>query len=63
MKPEFEYPAFVCTTPREWIARCRTMAEEAAHLALSATGEERAAYLHLAKEWSDLADELEATNR
>jgi hypothetical protein len=63
MKPEFDYPAFVCTTPDEWLARCRTMAEEAAHLASAATGEEKAAYLNLAKEWSALADELEAANR
>ena len=41
------------------ITTCREMAVEAERLAASAAPEKRAKYLDLARQWSELADEME----
>ena len=45
--------------PSAPITTCREMAVEAEKLAASASPEKRAKYLDLARQWSELADEME----
>ena len=46
-------------TPSAPITTCREMAVEAAKMAVDASPEKRAKYLDLARQWSELADEME----
>ena len=45
--------------PSAPIATCREMAVEAEKMAAGASPEKRAKYLDLARQWSELADEME----
>ena len=59
MVPEFEVGGVVNLSREERIAKCREMANEAERLAAGKSSEVRASYLDLAKQWSDLANEME----
>ena len=57
---EFSSAEFLGSTPQERVAKCRAFAAEAECLARAANGDTRDGYLDLAKEWIELADEIEA---
>lgn len=61
MEPHFKAEEFLTLSPRERVGWCRRMALEAENLAAGASGELRAAYADLAKQWSLLADEIART--
>ena len=59
MVAEFDAEGFINLSRDERIAKCRQMATEAERLAAGKRSEMRASYLDLAKQWSDLANEME----
>jgi hypothetical protein len=60
MLPDFDGAVFMNLSRDERIAKCRQMATEANQLATGKSAEMRASYLDLARQWSDLADEMES---
>ena len=60
MELNFNAAGFSRLSPSERVKWCRQMASEAEHLAKSASPPVRTAYLELAKQWTVLADEIEA---
>jgi len=63
MSVEFSPDEFWAATPKERIVKCREMAAQAEWLAANAGSEARKGYLELAKQWRDLADEMEMWDR
>jgi hypothetical protein len=57
---EFDPDEFLGSTPQERISKCRAFAAEATSLAQTSDGAMRDGYLGLAREWIELADEIEA---
>ena len=63
MVPEFDTGEFLSLSRAQRIAKCRDMAAESERLAVGKGGDMRAAYLDLAAQWSDLADEMESLSK
>ena len=59
MVSDFDAGGFTNLSREERIAKCREMATEAERLAAGKSSEMRASYLDLARQWSDLANEME----
>ena len=59
MEPHFKADDFARLTPSERVIWCRRMAAEADRLAQAASPRVRAAYVELAKQWLQLAAEIE----
>ena len=59
MLPCFAPNHFSKVTLEQQIAKCREMSRAAENLAAIRGGENRQVYLHLARRWSELADEMQ----
>jgi hypothetical protein len=60
MDRRFSAGEWVTLSVEERIRRCRLMAEEAMTLAVADHTSVRQHYIDLAKQWADLADEMQA---
>ena len=60
---EFDSAEFLGATTQERIIKCRAFAAEAERLGQAVNGDARDRYQGLARQWSELADEMERYNR
>jgi hypothetical protein len=60
MSADFSPERFWALSPEERVQRCRQMALVADQLAANAGDTVRADYLAIARQWRDLADEMES---
>ena len=58
---EFNAEDWLRLTPAQRVAQCRRMAEEARGLSKESSGDLAQAYTELARNWDNLAEEIERT--
>lgn len=59
VSPKFKSAEFLDLSPEELIAKCREYRAEAERLAATTSSDMQTCYIHLVKQWSLLADDIQ----